>query len=260
VTKRTVWLVALGVLALVAFALVTLPAGVVAGPLRKAGIEAGAFSGSLWSGRATGLAWRGAVIGDAQWTIAPTRLLAGRLAGNARVTRVDGAIATGFDVALSGADITLHGVEFDLPLAALDSLPLGIPKGWLGQARGRFSAIDVQQGWPTSLQGTLDLDGLVAPPPRSTAVGSFQAVFPASQPQPSLSVPPDPANLTARVGDKNGPFAVDAQLTLNRARQFAFEGTLAPRGPVPPAMERSLQLLGPADPAGRRQFSVGGSL
>ena len=29
---------------------------------------------------------------------------------------------------------------------------------------------------------------------------------------------------------------------------------------APPAMEQSLQLLGPADAAGRRQFSVGGTL
>jgi hypothetical protein len=62
------------------------------------------------------------------------------------------------------------------------------------------------------------------------------------------------------VRDKSGPFSVDGQLTLNRARNFALEGTLQPRGPVAPAMERSLQLLGPADATGRRQFSVGGSL
>ncbi len=116
------------------------------------------------------------------------------------------------------------------------------------------------QGWPQALRGTLDLDGLVAPPPRNAPVGSFHAAFPARNPRASLSVPADPANLTAAVRDKDGPFAVDAQLTLNRARNFALEGTLQPRGPVPPAMERSLQLLGPADAAGRRQFSVGGSL
>ena len=73
-------------------------------------------------------------------------------------------------------------------------------------------------------------------------------------------MPHDPSNLTAHVADKDGPFSVDAQLTLSRTRNFAFEGTLAPRGPVPPAMERSLQLLGPADATGRRQFSVGGTL
>lgn len=259
-TKRTVWLVALGVLALLAFALVTLPAGVVAGPLRKSGVEAGAFSGSLWSGRATGLTWRGATVGDAEWRITPRKLLSGRVAGHARLTRVDGALAADFDVAFTGTDIRLGTVDFALPLAALDALPLGLPKGWQGHATGQFAAIEVTQGWPVRLQGTLELDGLIAPPPRSAAVGSFSAVFPATQPRPSLSVPQDPANVTAQVSDKNGPFAVDAQLTLSRTRNFALEGTLVPRGPVPPAMERSLQLLGPVDAAGRRQFSVGGTL
>lgn len=259
-TRRTSLLVALGVLALLAFALVTLPAGIAAGPLRKAGIEAGAFGGSLWSGRATALSWRGAPVGDAEWRIAPVPLLTGRIAGHAKLTRVDGSIETDFDLSFSGRDVKLRTGRFTLPIAALNVLPLGMPKGWQGQATGEFNAIDLQQGWPANIQGTLDLDDLVAPPPRNAPVGSFHAVFPAAQPKPSLSVPHDPSNLTAQVKDKDGPFSVDAQLTLSRARNFAFEGTLAPRGPVPPAMERSLQLLGPADASGRRQFSVGGTL
>jgi general secretion pathway protein N len=260
VTRRTSLLIALGVLALLAFALATLPAGIAAGPLRKAGIEAGAFGGSLWSGRATALSWRGATVGDAEWKIAPARLLTGRIAGHAKVTRTDGSVETDFDLAIAGGDAKLRTTQFTLPLAALNALPLGMPKGWQGQATGEFDAIDLQQGWPANIKGSLDLDGLVAPPPRNAPVGSFHAVFPAPQPKPSLSVPQDQSNLTAQVNDKDGPYSVDAQLTLSRARNFAFEGVLAPRGPVPPAMERSLQLLGPADAAGRRQFSVGGTL
>jgi len=260
VTRRTGWLLALGVLALLAFALATLPAGVAAGPLRKAGIEAGAFGGSLWSGRATAMSWRGAAVGDAEWKIAPMRLLTGRVAGHARLTRTDGSAETDFDLSLTGRDVKLRMARFELPLAALNALPLGMPKGWQGRVTGQFDAIDLQQGWPASIKGSLDLDGLIAPPPRNAPVGSFHAVFPAAQPKPSLSVPQDPSNLTAQVKDKNGPFSVEAQLMLSRARNFAFEGTLAPRGPVPPAMEQSLQLLGPADATGRRQFSVGGTL
>jgi general secretion pathway protein N len=260
VTRRTGWLLALGVLALLVFALATLPAGVAAGPLRKAGIEARTFGGSLWSGRAAALSWRGAAVGDAEWKIAPVRLLTGRIAGHARLTRADGSIETDFDLSLTGRDVKLRMARLALPLAALNALPLGMPKGWQGRVTGQFDAIDLQQGWPTTLQGSLDLDELVAPPPRNAPVGSFHAVFPAARPKPSLSVPQDPSNLTAQVKDKDGPFSVDAQLTLSRTRNFAFEGTLAPRGPVPPAMERSLQLLGPADATGRRQFSVGGTL
>jgi hypothetical protein len=260
VTRRTGWLITLGVLALLAFALVTLPAGVASGPLRKAGIDAGAFGGSLWSGRATGLAWRGNAIGDLEWQVAPLQLLRGRVAGHARITRADGTIETDFALGITGRDLRLQGTSFSLPLAAVAGLPLGLPPGWQGRATGQFDSIEVSQGWPTKLSGTLELDDLVAPPPRNAPVGSYHVVFPAPQPQPSLSVPMDPSNLTAQVKDRSGPFAVDGQFTLGRSRNFALEGTLAPRGPVPPAMERSLQLLGPPDAAGRRPFSVGGTL
>jgi hypothetical protein len=182
------------------------------------------------------------------------------VAGHAELVRSDGSLTTDFDASLGGRDLRLRNARFVLPLAVLEALPLGMPRGWRGQASGELTELHLVQGWPEALRGTLELDELVAPPPRNAPVGSFQAEFPAPNPRQSLSVPADPANLTAAVRDKNGPFAVDAQLTLSRARNFALEGTLQPRGPVPPAMERSLQLLGPVDAAGRRQFSVGGSL
>lgn len=258
--KRSRWLIALGVFALLAFAIATLPAGVARGPLRKAGVEATGFGGSLWSGRAAGLAWRGAALGDASWQLRPAALLRGRVAGHVALARPDGSLQTDFEVTLNGQDLRLAGARFVLPLAMLEALPLGLPRGWRGQATGAIEELHLRQGWPEALRGTLDLDGLVAPPPRNVPVGSFHAEFPAPSPRASLSVPADPTNVTASVRDKSGPFSVDGQLTLNRARNFALEGTLQPRGPVAPAMERSLQLLGPADATGRRQFSVGGSL
>ena len=258
--KRSVWLAILGVLALLAFALVTMPASVLSGTLGRAGLAASGFEGSIWSGTARGFAWRGAALGDLQWTLAPAGLLSGRLQGHAKLARVDGSIDTDFDVAFSGQDVRLRAATFDLPIEALNTLPLGMPKGWRGRASGAFDEIHVVTRWPAVLRGSIDLDGLVAPPPRNAPVGSFHAVFPHPQPQPSLSVPQDPGNLTAQVTDKDGPFSVAAQLTVSPARNFSLEGSLAPRGPVPPAMERSLQLLGPADASGRQTFSVGGTL
>ena len=52
--KKLVWLIALGLVAVLLFAVATLPAGLLAGPLRRAGLEAPAYSGSVWSGRADG--------------------------------------------------------------------------------------------------------------------------------------------------------------------------------------------------------------
>ncbi len=260
-TRRTAgWLVVLGILALAAFALVTLPASALSGTLARAGITAGSFSGSIWSGGAQGLSWHGATLGDLAWRLAPVPLLRGRLAGTGALRRADGTLATRFDVTFDGEEVKLDGLTLSLPLAALDPLPLGLPKGWRGRATGRFDQVHLADGSPVALRGAIDFDELVAPPPRNAPVGSFHVVFPHPAPQPSLSIPQDPANVTAQVSDKGGPYAVDGQLTVSPSRSFSLEGTLAPRGQVPVGMQRSLQLLGPADASGRRQFSVGGTL
>jgi general secretion pathway protein N len=260
VKRRTGWLIALGLLAVLAFALATLPAAVLSGSLARAGLATTSLSGSIWSGTAHGLAWRDATLGDLTWTLAPARLLSGRAAGHGRLVRADGTLDTDFDVALFGDDLRLGTTTFELPVEALEALPLGLPKGWRGRAKGAFDEVHVRDRWPVALRGTLDLDGLVAPAARDTPLGNFQVRLPHPQPQPSLSVPADERNLTAQVRDRNGTFAVDGQLTLGPTRNFSLEGTIAPRGPVPPSLDRALQLLGPADAAGRRQFSVGGSL
>jgi general secretion pathway protein N len=260
VKHRTGWLVTLGVFALLAFALVTLPATVLSGFAARAGLGAATYGGSVWSGTAETVTWRGAPLGDLRWRLAPLELVRGRVAGHVTLSRADGAVDTNFSASFTGDDVRLQNATFDLPLAALDALPLGMPKGWRGRASGALADLRVTERVPVVVSGALDLDGLVAPPPRNAPVGSFHAVFPHPRPQPSLSVPKDPANVTAQVTDKDGPFSVDAQLTVSPTRNFALEGTLAPRSSVPPALQRSLQLLGPADAAGRRQFSVGGTL
>ena len=91
-----------------------------------------------------------------------------------------------------------------------------MPKGWRGSLAAHFDSIVVKQAWPVALRGTFDLDGLVAPPPRNAPLGSFHAVFPHPHPQGSATTgaPLAPDALTAQVVDKEGPFSVDAQLTL----------------------------------------------
>jgi general secretion pathway protein N len=254
--KRYGWLIALGIGALLASALATLPAGIAAGRLEKLGVQAAAFSGSIWRGNATGLAWRGVPVGNLEWHLTPAALLRGRVAGNARLVRVDGTLDSGFSVSFAG-DARLAGTTFAFPIATLSALPIGVPKGWQGRVSGMFEEIVIAGGWPTSLRGTLDMDGLVAPPPRNAIVGSFHVVLPHPKPQGEGTLPD---HLTAQVTDKEGPFSVEAQLSVGKDRSFLLEGMVAPRGGVPENMRRSLELLGPADAAGRRPFSVSGTL
>ena len=254
--KRYRWLVALGIGAVLAFAFATLPAGIAAGQLGRFGIQATSYEGSIWSGRAAGLVVRDAPLGELQWRLAPLKLLRGRLAGHARLEGLGGNLETDFNAGFSG-DVHLAATAFSFPAETLGGLPLGVPRGWRGRLTGAFTDIALTAGWPTTVHGTLDMDDLVAPPPRNAAVGSFHIVLPHPQPKGEASLP---GHLTALVTDKNGPFAVSAQLSIGSDRSFLLEGTVAPRGTVPEGMQRSLDLLGPADAAGRRPFSGSGTL
>jgi general secretion pathway protein N len=53
---------------------------------------------------------------------------------------------------------------------------------------------------------------------------------------------------------------VEGQLAVGKDRSFLLEGMVAARGDVPENMRRSLEILGPPDAAGRRPFSVSGTL
>lgn len=246
-------LIALGISAALVFAVATLPASVFAGRIEKFGVQVSGLYGTVWSGAATGLGLQGRVVGDLQWTVSPLRLLTGRLAGHANLTRPDGRLETDFQVSFGGT-VTLSNANASLPLSAFEALPLGFPPGWRGHLTASITELIIDSGWPRAARGEIELDALTTPPPRNANVGSYLVVL------------PDPGStaadgeITAAVKDKEGPLSVQGRLSVSADRSFLFEGTLASRGSTPKGLERSLQLLGPPDESGRRPFSVSGTL
>jgi general secretion pathway protein N len=253
-SKRPWWLIALGLAGLLGFAVATLPASVLARQLPRFGLDATALSGSVWRGQAHGLSWRAAPLGELRWSISPWSLLRGRVAGDLDLVRPDGQMRSAFSASFGG-ELRLAGAEVQLPIEAFATLPIGMPRGWQGRVTGKFEEIVVKAGWPTTLRGALDMDGLVAPPPRNATIGSYHIVIP----DPQADVP-SADELVARVVDKEGPFSFEGRFTLAADRSFLLEGMLATRGNPPPALTRSLELLGPADAMGRRPLSVSGTL
>ena len=253
--RRHWWLVVLGIAAALAFVVATLPAMLLSRPLQRLGLEAASLAGSVWSGHARALAWRSVPIGDVHWSLAPLSLLSGRIGANFSLALAEGSLDGRFN-ASPGGEIRLEDVRFDLPLAAVAAMPVGLPRGWRGRISGQLEEIVVNSGWPTSLRGTLEMDELVAPPPRSVSIGSYHIVIPDPEGDGSAA----DGTLDARVTDKEGPFSFNGRFTLGADRSFLLDGTLAPRGNTPPALRRTLELLGPADADGRRPVSVSGTL
>lgn len=235
-------------------ALATLPAQVLAGQMARLGFESAAFSGTVWNGHARGLSWRSAPLGDLRWSFAPGDLLRGRLGATLELSRTDGSATTHASVG-PGGELRLTDTRATLPVGMLSALPIGTPPNWRGRLSGQFDEIVLAGGWPTTLRGTLDMDGLIAPPPRNTSIGSYRV----EMPDPQADRGGD-GQLTARVTDKEGPFSFEGRFTLGRDRSFLLEGSLAPRGNTPAPLVRSLELLGPPDADGRRPVSVSGTL
>jgi hypothetical protein len=181
-------------------------------------------------------------------------LLRGRVAADLRLSRPDGDLTTRASVSLDGT-LRLTDARVNLPVEALSEMPLGVPRHWRGRLSGEFAEVTVRKGWPSAVRGTLQMDGLIAPPPRNMSIGSYRIEMPDPQ---SAGAPT--GELSARVADKEGPFSFEGRFTLGADRSFLLEGSLAPRGATPPALQRSLQLLGPPDAAGRRPVSVSGTL
>jgi general secretion pathway protein N len=251
--KARRWIIALGIGAALVFAVATLPASLFAGRIEKYGLQVSSLYGTVWSGAALGLGVQGRTVGDLRWTISPLRLLTGRLAGHAVLTRPDGRLETDFVASLAGT-VVLSNANANLPLSAFEALPLGFPPGWRGHLTARVEELVIESGWPQAARGEIELDALTAPPPRNANVGSYLVVLP----DPGSSAAD--GEITAAVTDKEGPLSVQGRLGVSADRSFLLEGTLAARGSTPPGLERSLQLLGPADESGRRPFSVSGTL
>ena len=150
--KRPWWLIALGLAAALLLAIATLPASLLAGPLSRGGLEAGALWGSVWNGRAQGLSWRSAPLGDLDWSVSPWSVLRGRIGGQVALGRPDGSLRSGYSVSLGGT-LRLEDVQADLPVEMLSTLPIGMPRNWRGRLSGRFDEIESAAAGPPPCAG-----------------------------------------------------------------------------------------------------------
>ncbi len=254
--KRHLWLIFLGLVSSVVFALATLPAYLVTGRVQKFGIQAAGVTGSVWSARAETFVWRGLPLGSLDWRVNPLLLLTGQLGGHVRIARPDGKFEA--DVAAGRTGLKrIANARIDLAIEDLANLQVGVPAGWRGRLKGQVDEINFSEGWPSKVRGKLDVTKLAGPPPWQLELGSYRVVLPNPAP-PSPDA--QPQTITAQVVDAGGPFAVTGKFELDSDRSFLLDGQVAPRAEVPENIRNALEVLGPADSAGRRPFGISGSL
>jgi len=248
--KRLWPLIALGVGAFIIFAVVTFPASIVASWLGSSGIYAGGVSGTIWNGRAQVLQIQGVNVGGVEWKLHALPLLTAHANMDVKVTRIDGFAQTKLSVG-PGGTMNFKSLSASLPLSALP--PNVIPGGWAGTLNGRFRELTLDDGWPTQVDGTLDVMDLTGPARNPSKAGNYRIIF-------------DPAASTAEVlkgaisdaGD--GPLQLDGTLQLKPDRSYALETLIAARPDAPRNLVQTLEFLGQPDAQGRRPFNAEGTL
>lgn len=251
-TGRTKFLlVGAGITSFVLFTLVFTPASTVTNRL-PASVRIGGVEGTLWSGQARSVVVSGWQLHDTRWDLNPLALLLGRL--SARVsTQVAGGKATGnASVSLFGnvAVSDLDATGSLAPIAAQLKLPV---TG--GQYQIGLTQLDVTDGWPTSLIGSvkvtdvpLNIIGTAGGP-----TGSYAVVFDAD------TVAED-GRLTGLLSDDGGPIEVGGNVVLTPPANYELQAKVKPRPNAPADMTRALTLFAPAGQDGRHELSMAGSL
>lgn len=247
--KKMWWLIGLGVLAFVVFAISTLPASIIASPLAQQGVVVSGVTGTVWNGAAQVVQSGNVDVGSVQWKLHALPLLTGRAVADVNLERVDGSAQGNVSAAMSGR-LSLRDVVASLPLAGLP--PNFIAGGWTGKLNLKLAAVDIVDRWPTSIVGTVEVLDLAGPAKRPAAMGSYKLVFPEQSQADALR---------AALTDIHGPLQFAGTLELKAAdRSYVLDGLVAPRPEASQDIVNSLQFLGAPDAQGRRPISLAGTM
>ncbi|HEV2284790.1 MAG TPA: type II secretion system protein N [Steroidobacteraceae bacterium] len=213
---------------------------------RSGTLACGSVEGSVWSGACGGLTLARAPWGDLTWDIAPLRLLTGTLA--AHVLLRNGPVTASADLARGlGGSLEARNLVADL---ALDPRKLPhMPPQLRGTLHTDLALVRLARGAIVELKGRIEARDLTRRTGHVTQLGSYALSFAGGAGAP-----------LGTLVDLGGPLAVSGTLRLTSQPGYVLEGQVAPRASASPELLGDLQFLGSPDAAGRRSFSVAGTL
>lgn len=245
----TRWLL-LGLAGFLAILVVRLPAAWFAGQL-PGQIRCEGLGGTVWHGDCEGMSIDQGLpnraplgIDALQWSLHPADLLRGRVSADIELQR-GGSVARATVTRGRGGLLDVRSLKGDLRIDRALLPPL--PSGWQGVATFEDVTLRLDGSSITQLAGSAVLRGMTDG--SSGRLGSYRMDF-GSQSQSA------PFKGTLR--SIEGPLDLQGQLTVQSDTSWVLEGTVTARPDTPPSLSRMLQLLGPADVAGARPFSIAG--
>lgn len=244
--------IALGVGAYVVFVVATIPASTAYRWLAPPELRLAALDGTVWSGTAALGSIPGLPLRDLRWNLSAWPLMLGRASGSFEARLADGFIRGAGTATMSGVE--LRNLQTSTRLQTLAGLlPVSDSLGFVSVD---VAELELADGWPVRLIGTMRLSELEVAPLMPTqsggliALGSYEIEFVDAG-----------EGLEGRLTDTGGPLEVSGRLALARDRAYVLEGLVRARPEAGADLVRGLEFMtGEPDGSGRRPFNLSGSL
>jgi hypothetical protein len=242
-------LVAAGIAAFLIFLTALVPARLLT-RVAPPGIAAAGLDGTIWSGRASSVRLQGRDLGAASWSCSPWRLLILEWSCRMAMQPVGGQLSVALSGAFDSDEIEARDLRGNLPITLLENVVT--PAGWTGRLDLEVANAIIAGGLPQDAQGSIIVRNLKAPGSGGAMLGDFELTIGEGA--------VGSAGLTGRLNDLGGPLQVRGTIELKRDRSYLVSGEVAPGPGAGSAIFETLAILGPADGAGRRPFSLEGTL
>lgn len=254
-------LLALGLGAYLAFAVVSFPASIAHRWFAPDELSLASVTGTVWRGSAEYGGINGIAFSGLSWNLHPFALLTGSLSLSVRADFAGGLARA--EISSRGSRLVLDDLEAS---ANLGRLPLDrvigsfglVPLGRVtGNARVSFEHLELVDGWPVSVAGTIRLTNLAGPPlipvpgVSMLSLGSFVA---------QLGATSDGSGIVAEVIDEGGPLELAGEITVMPDRRYQVSSRIKPRPEAHDVLVQGLQILYPANAAGQHQVTITASL
>jgi hypothetical protein len=207
--------------------------------------------GTLWRGSCAELVAGPRRLSGVNWTLHPAALLRARVALD--LASADPAASGQAYVEWQpGGELLIEHLAATLAPSQLTGL---LPTGWSASLQLAIAHARVRERHLVALEGTLDLQQLQLLAPR-TAFGSFELAFP----KVSAADPRAEAPMRGTLRDLDGPLSMRGQMQLSPGGSYELEAKVAAHEDADPGLRQLLELLGPPDAQGARDFSFAGTL
>lgn len=203
------------------------------------------IKGTVWNGTASEFSTNGVYLRELRWTLRPMRLLTGKALYTISGTPVSGFLDGEISIGLGGK-VTLQNLTASLPLQMIERA--ANVTGLRGNASLTFERLELVDGRPAAMDGSIDIANLLVPMLARGSLGGYRAEFFTQN-----------NGIVASVEDTDGVVDLAGSINLNPDGSYQFLGLVKAKPNTPASIGNQLRFLPKTDEPGQHELRLEGS-